>query len=100
MRSVSAKVLIAIADTSLRIEVRRLFPDQALSLVEACRVADVVSMISRHQPQIVILSSLWDDPPDGLSVAHLIRSRERTLPIILLVKEFRGASNRGSESWS
>jgi DNA-binding NtrC family response regulator len=86
MRRVSAKVLIAIADASLRIEVRRLFPNQALSLVEACRIADVVSMISRHHPQVVILSSLWEDQPDGLSVAHLIRSRERTLPIILLVQ--------------
>jgi DNA-binding NtrC family response regulator len=87
MHSVSAKLLIAIADTSLRIEVRRLFPDQALSLVEACRMADVVSMISRHQPQVVILSSLWEEPPDGLSVAQVIRSRERTLPIILLVQK-------------
>jgi DNA-binding NtrC family response regulator len=87
MQSVSAKVLIAIADTSLRIELRRLFPDQALSLVEVCRIADVVSVVSRHHPQVVILSSPSEDSPDGLSVAHLIRSRERTLPIILLVEK-------------
>jgi DNA-binding NtrC family response regulator len=87
MRSVSAKVLIAIADSTLRMEVRRLLSGQSLSLVEACRMEDILSIISRHQPEVAILALLRDDPQDELSVVHLIRSRWRTPPIILLVRQ-------------
>jgi DNA-binding NtrC family response regulator len=87
MRSVLAKVLIAIPDAKLRMEVKRLFQDQAFSIVEASGVADVVSMISRHHVEVMIVASPWDDTEDALSLVHLIRSRERTLSIILLVRE-------------
>lgn len=86
MRSVPAKVLIAIADHRLRLEIGSLFFDKALSLLEACRAADVAPLISRHDPQVVILSSVWNDSCDGLAVAQLIRSTQSTLPIILLAQ--------------
>jgi len=91
------RILVVDDDEDLRILARKALLRSGHKVMEASGGAEALELIARDKPDLVLLDLLMP-PPDGLETLRIIRSREatRSLPVIVLTAQGDEASATAS----
>ncbi len=87
------RILVVDDDEDLRILARKALTRAGHEVIEASGGAEALELIDERKPDLVLLDLLMP-PPDGLETLRIIRSREetRSLPVIVLTAKGDEAS--------